>query len=396
MIRFGPAGIPLSCKGRTLRDGIEDVHSLGLTAMEVQMLRINAMERFPDDDEIGLSPLEIETDLVVEIIRTKGKKEISITDPSEPIKESDVLISLASGLAQTYSEFNEIGAMGKEMDVQLSMHTPYYMDLGTNDELTAKCLNALRWAGMMTDQMDGKIVVTHMGLYGDNPKKQTKKNIIDNLSEIMAWWDDNGIRPKLGLEMSGRQEVFGSTSEIFEVCDNVPGTIPVINFAHVHARNPTLHEPEDFGILIDEVRKYASNDIYAHFAGVEHEGGNEKRITPIKRGDLKFEPLAEYLADESANVTIISSSPLLEHDAMYMKLIYERMLTRKVSTESRIKTGGKEQSFDDVGYDISIDGVSPSSDESASFPDDSLDDLDTESDSFDDLELKKSSPKRKR
>ena len=70
MIRFGPAGIPLSCKGRTLRDGIEDVHSLGLTAMEVQMLRINAMERFPDDDEIGLSPLEIETDLVVEIIRT--------------------------------------------------------------------------------------------------------------------------------------------------------------------------------------------------------------------------------------------------------------------------------------------------------------------------------------
>lgn len=362
--------------------------------MEVQMLRINAMERFPDDEEVGLSPLEIETDLIVEIIRTKGKKEISITDPSEPIKDTDLLISLASGLAQTYSEFNEIGEMGREMDVQLSMHTPYYMDLGSNDELTAKCLNALKWAGMMTDQMNGKIVVTHMGLYDDSPKKQTKKNIIDNLTDIMAWWEDNGIRPKLGLEMSGRQEVFGSTSEVFEVCDNVPGTIPVINFAHVHARNPVLHEPEDFGAIIDEVRPYTGNDIYAHFAGVEHEGGNEKRITPIKRGDLKFEPLAEYLADETANVTIISSSPLLEHDAMYMKLIYERMLTRKVSKELRIKKGGKEQSDDDEGYDIQIEGAAFGE---SPLSDDSIDDLDAESENFDEVEIKKKpSPKKKK
>ena len=44
MIRFGPAGIPLSCKGRTLKDGIEDVHNLGLNAMEVQMVRVNVVE----------------------------------------------------------------------------------------------------------------------------------------------------------------------------------------------------------------------------------------------------------------------------------------------------------------------------------------------------------------
>lgn len=377
MIRFGPAGIPLSCKGRTLKDGIEDVHGLGLTAMEIQMLRIHAIDRFPDEEEVGLSPLDINTDLIVEIVRTKGKKEIIITDPSETIKETDVLISLVSGLAQTYAEFNDIGQMGKELDVQLSMHTPYYMDLGSNDELTGKCVDALRWAAMMTNQMDGKIVVTHMGLYGDNPKKQTKKNIIDNLSEVMSWWEDNKMKPILGLEMSGRQEVFGSVTEVFDLCDNIPGTVPVINFAHVQARTSSLHEPEDFGALIDEVKKYTNDDIYAHFAGVEHEGGNEKRITPIKRGDLKFEPLAEYLADESANVTIISSSPLLEHDAMYMKLIYERMLTKKVSKETRSKKGGKERSDEDEGYDISLEKIS--SENPSELSDDSFEDDDFES-----------------
>ena len=55
MIRFGPAGIPLSCKGRTLKDGVEDVHALSLTAMEVQMVRSEAILSYPDREEEGLT-----------------------------------------------------------------------------------------------------------------------------------------------------------------------------------------------------------------------------------------------------------------------------------------------------------------------------------------------------
>ena len=55
MIRFGPAGIPLSCKGRTLKDGVEDVHALSLTALEVQMIRSKTVETYPDEDMIGLT-----------------------------------------------------------------------------------------------------------------------------------------------------------------------------------------------------------------------------------------------------------------------------------------------------------------------------------------------------
>ncbi|MCI4360885.1 MAG: hypothetical protein L3J91_04210, partial [Thermoplasmata archaeon] len=49
----------------------------------------------------------------------------------------------------------------------------------------------------------------------------------------------------------------------------------------------------------------------------------------IKRGQVRFDPLADILADRDYDVTVISSSPLLEHDAMYMKLLYERALTRR-------------------------------------------------------------------
>jgi deoxyribonuclease-4 len=345
MIRFGPAGIPLSCKGRTLKDGIEDVHNLGLNAMEVQMVRVNIVERFPDEEEVGLTPLQIEGDMVVGMLRRKGKKDVVVTDLSEKINEEDSLVTLASGLVQNYKELQELGKMGRELDVELSMHTPYYMDLVSDNELTKKSMDSIRWAGMMTNQMNGAMVITHVGLYGKVSKKLATQNIKHNLGEIAVWWKENKIKPKLGLELSGRLEVWGSLAEVMDLCDDIDGPIvPVINFAHYHAReNGILREPSDFAELFDKTKSYVGGQFYTHFSGVEHEAGNEKRVTPIKKGDLRFEPLAEYLVDANPNITIISSSPLLEHDAMYMKVIYERILTKKVSKDSRVKKSGKDE-----------------------------------------------------
>lgn len=356
MIRFGPAGIPLSCKGRTLKDGIEDVHNLGLNAMEVQMVRVNMLERGPEDEEVGLTPMEVGSDLIIEIARKKNKKITLITDVNEKIKEDDILITLASGLVQNHKELHDLGIMGKELDVELSMHTPYYMDLTTGNELTKKSLDSIRWAGLLTNQMEGSIVVSHIGLYGDMSHKEATKVITENLGEVADWWKKNKLKCKLGFETSGRLEVFGSMEELLQLCDDIDGLVPVMNFAHMHARqNGTLREPQDFAEMFDKVESYVGGHYYTHFSGVEHEGGNEKRVTPIKKGDLRFEPLAEYLADENPSCTIISSSPLLEHDAMYMKVIFERVLTKKVSRDA--KTSGKKdkKASKDDEYDFDDD-----------------------------------------
>ncbi len=38
-LRLGPAGVPLSCKGRTIVEGMDDITVLGLDAMEIQTVR---------------------------------------------------------------------------------------------------------------------------------------------------------------------------------------------------------------------------------------------------------------------------------------------------------------------------------------------------------------------
>ncbi len=336
MIRFGPAGIPLSCKGRTLKDGIEDIHNLSLTAIEVQMVRPNVTEVYPDEDIVGKTMNTVEDVMALEILRDDE----SITDPNEPIEEDDVLVCMSSTIANNFGELTTIGTMAKRLDVAVSMHTPNYIDLGTNSPLTETCMNAIRHAGLMVNALQGDVVVTNLGLYdGRMSEEEIDENIFNNLADIVDWWLDTGLKPKIGIEVTGRKDVFGSLEQILDLCDAFDGTvIPVLNFPHYHSRtNGSLVDVSDFENVIQQVLPYNNGKLYAHFAGVEHADGNELRLTPIKKGDLKFELLGDCLAESRPEATIISSSPLLEHDAMYMRIIYERMVNKRVAKNLRAR-----------------------------------------------------------
>ncbi len=335
MIRFGPAGIPLSCKGRTLQDGIEDVHNLSLSALEIQMVRSNAYARPPDDEEIGMTLKDVEEGFVLEIVRD-GEY---IVDPDEPIDEDDDLIYMPSGVSDTYGDLFWTNGMAKRLDVNLSIHTPYYMDLGSNTDLTDNCMDSIRHAALIMNALGGDVVVTSLGLYdGKTDRDEIDENIRNNVADIMDWWESNGLTPRLGIEITGQEDVYGSLEQVLDLCNEIPGTIPVVNFSHHHSRtNGSLLEVDDFLSILEEVDRYSDGRIHTAFAGVEYNEGNERRLTPIKKGDLKFEPLAEALIEMKPNATVISTSPLLEHDAMYMKIIYERVLAKKVAKDLKEK-----------------------------------------------------------
>lgn len=332
MIRFGPAGIPLSCKGRTLKDGIEDVHNLSLSALEIQMVRSGTYPRAPDDEEVGMTIRDITEDFVVEAVRD----EAPIDDPNEPIEEDDDLLFMPSPVAKTFGSLRGLGHMAKRMDVNLSIHTPYYMDLGggEDDDLTFDCMESIRHAAIILNELDGDIVVTSLGIYEEGRDRQTvDENIYSAVGSIVDWWDGVGLKPRLGIEITGHQDVFGSIEQILDLCQDIGGPlVPVINFPHHHSRTGgSLMEAEDFLNLMEQVEPYCKGPMHTEFAGVEYQDHDEKRTTPIKKGDLRFEPLAEALSEDRPECTIISTSPLLEHDAMYMKIIQERILAKKAA-----------------------------------------------------------------
>lgn len=325
MIRFGPGGIPLSCKGRTQRDGLQDIHLLGLNAMEIQFLRVNTSERYATDEDEGKRPVDLEHELIIDVRRPP--RYTSVYSEKVTIQEGDILYSLKSGIVSDYQELVDVGELARDLDIKLGIHTPYYMDLTGSKELAEMSINYLKWCGILAKYLRCDVIATHLGLYHDKSPKENLEEIIVKLRKVRDWYSKMGINSLIGVETSGKKTIVGSLEEVLTICRRIKGTMPVINFAHYHARSGgKLRRKEDFEELFNEISKaWKGSEYYAHFSGVEHEGGEEKKFTPIKKGDLRFEPLVEYLLENDTNITLISSSPLLEHDAMYMRVIFERI-----------------------------------------------------------------------
>ena len=332
MIRFGPAGIPLSCKGRTLRDGIADVHHLGLTAMEVQFIKVNPLTRAVLDEEVGKTARDLPQQLIVSVGSSDpqgGTPELVAM--TSPLRRRDAVTSLTWSLAKDYPDLQQTRGLAKALDTDLTLHAPYYVDFFGSSDSREQSMRQIQWAGVLAQGLGARLVVTHLGFYGPGDRADSIHQLTEIVSELSGWlgkYSKGSVR--LAIEPSGHPDVFGSREEILELTRRVKGTVPVLNLPHIAARERTsFEEAEDLDPVVKEFVAATNGPLYLNFSGVEFYGPGEFRLTPIKRGLVRFDPLAEILSDRDYDVTVISSSPLLEHDAMYMKLLYERALTRR-------------------------------------------------------------------
>jgi deoxyribonuclease-4 len=278
MIRIGQAGIPLSCKGRTNKDGLVYTKEiLDLNSMEVQFVR-------------GLYVM--------------GDEEVQFM--------------------KKYSQEN---------DVELHVHAPYYINLADDEEVEFS-FEKILFSARLADKMGAKTVIVHPGYYGDKNERKTLKKIVKNTKKLSNIFRKEKIKTKIGLETMGKQKVFGDLDEIIEVCSSVKDVVPIVDLGHVHARcNGCLKKQEDFKEIFEKLKTLKLEHYIMHVTGVLYENGNEQYHLPIKKGDMPLAPLIEVILDNNYNVTLISESPLLEHDAVYMRLQVEKAIMKRTGKE---------------------------------------------------------------
>jgi len=299
-IKLGPAGIPLSCKGRTIVEGMDDIISLGLETMEVQTVRMIAPQHF--------------------------------------------------------EQYWQAGVLANKTEFEMNIHGPYYSELLGDKVERGRSLTKIESTLQAAKTINARHITLHAGHYGDMGRgvqaNEQLANIFAGIVERVheIWHDDEDIYPvfpwlkdgtpsKIGIETSGRQELWGSLEEVLEVVNHVEGTVPVLNIAHIHSRgHGSMRTSEDYGEMFDQVREsIGTKEFYCHFSGVEHRTGNAMHYTQIKKSDLNFEPLAEFIVEEGGwlDITLISDSPLLEHDAMYMLQNIEKARHKQLERKAR-------------------------------------------------------------
>jgi deoxyribonuclease-4 len=319
-----------------LRDGIADVHHLGLTAMEVQFIKVNHLTRPALDEEFGKLPRELIQQLVVGV---GGSDKAGSPTTAEalvaPLRRRASLTTLTWSLAKDWADLEMTRVLARALDVDLTLHAPYYVDFFGSDDAREQSTRQIQWTGVLAQGLGARLAVTHLGFYGPGPRADSVQALTEIVSDLSDWLHRSTKgKVRLGIEPSGHPDVFGSREEVLELVRHTKGTVPVLNLPHLAARErKSFEDPEELDPVLKEFVKATDGPLYLNFSGVEFYGPGEFRLTPIKRGLVRFDPLAELLSERDYDLSVISSSPLLEHDAMYMKLLYERSLTKRWSRQ---------------------------------------------------------------
>jgi len=282
--RFGPAGVPPSF--RAMKAALADVPRLlreeGLDAIEYQAVRWGAKPQ---------------------------------------IKREDA---------------EKLGLEAKKNDVWLSLHGSYFINLGGGKDVIEASKQRLIACAAAAEWMNAHVVVFHPGFYGKRPQKEVFRDCLEALKEVVEAMKTSEIRNvKIGPETMGKTSQLGSLDEILSLCEGVEQTQPVVDWAHLHAREGGRFKTvDDFRKVAEEIEDRlgaeAVKDMHCHFTKVEFTDKGEKRHHTMDEADYgpDFTVLAKVIAEFKLKPIIISESPILDVDAIKMRDILQKELKK--------------------------------------------------------------------
>jgi deoxyribonuclease-4 len=271
-LRFGTAGVPKSTKGTSSLAGIQRIKELGLDCMEVEFVK---------------------------------------------------------GVKMGAETAEKIGEAAKEAGVRLSVHAPYYVNLNAAEEgKRLASMERLLASARMAKKCGASSVVFHPGYYGKDGEEKTFLNIKKGLSEVASILRAERGGVVLRPETMGKRSQFGSLEEILQLCRELEGVLPCVDFSHIHAREGRgkANSYREFDRILRKIERKlgreALKNMHIHVSGVEYGHRGELKHLNLDESDFRYDEWVQALKDAGAEGMVICESPIQERDAAILKSLY--------------------------------------------------------------------------
>jgi deoxyribonuclease-4 len=267
---FGTGGVPHSAQSNTTIDGIERIAELGLGCMEIEFVQ-------------GVRMAEAGARLVAETAARKG--------------------------------------------IKLTAHAPYFMNFNAHEpEKIRASQDRLLQTARIAAFCGAESVVFHTAFYlGDSLEKAyetVRKYLGETLNQLKRENNHVWIRP----EILGKLSQFGTLDEVFNLCTELEGLAPCIDFAHWHARSGRFNSYPEFAAILQQVEerlgRAALENMHIHVSGIKYSEKGEIKHLNLTESDFQYKELIQALRDYGAKGYVICESPNLEGDAMLLQATY--------------------------------------------------------------------------
>ncbi|MDI6815235.1 MAG: deoxyribonuclease IV [Dehalococcoidales bacterium] len=271
---FGTGGTPHSAKSPSTIDGIERIAELGLGCMEIEFV--------------------------------------------QGVRMSEEIATL-------------VGKTAAKAGVKLSAHAPYFINLNAHEPEKIKASQErLLQTARIASLCHAESIVFHAAFYlGDSPEKAystIKKNLEELLTQLKREDNQVWIRP----ETTGKPSQFGTLEEILDLCTELEGVAPCLDFAHWHARTGGFNSYHKFASILLQVKNRLGRDaldnMHIHVSGITYGKKGETKHLNLKESDFQYTELLRALKDYDAKGIVICESPNLEEDALLLQATYNTLL----------------------------------------------------------------------
>ena len=143
----------------------------------------------------------------------------------------------------------EIGEKAKLFGVEISVHSPYFINFASPDELQIeKSINYVINSLKLVKAFGGNRIVVHTGSNGKQTREVALENVKQNLKKMLKVVYEMGLDDCLiCLETMGKYTQFGNYSEIIQLCKLDKILIPTFDFGHINCTEQgNLKTKDDF------------------------------------------------------------------------------------------------------------------------------------------------------
>ena len=234
-------------------------------------------------------------------------------------------VQFVRGARMKESTAEDIGEEAEKHGIHLSIHGPYYINLNSEkDETIEKSKERIMKSSRLGDIMGAKVITIHAGYYSGMDSDEATEIIGDGVVECGDMIKEEGLDVKIGLEQMGRKKSWGTLDEIGKVLERTDAAVPVLDFAHYHARyGGILKTEDDFLDLFEKYENIYSGPLHAHFSSIKYNETGEKEHLNLEEYDPDFRQLAPILKEKDYDITIICETPELDRDSLRMKEILD-------------------------------------------------------------------------
>jgi deoxyribonuclease-4 len=210
----------------------------------------------------------------------------------------------------------------------LSVHAPYYINLNGDEEKWPRLRKYLMDAAHFGNLAGASDIVFHPGSYFGRPAEEVLAVTIPRLracvDELRAAGNPVTLRP----ETSGKIAMLGSLADTLEMAKAIPGVVPCVDFAHLHAR-PGDGSMNSYAEWIAALELYraalgeaAMQHLHIHLSGINYGPRGEKNHLVMEEADMDFETLMRALHASGVQGRLMCESPVLEVDALKFKALW--------------------------------------------------------------------------